>query len=447
MITLIIKSSQIEDRMDAEYYKPQYLLGEKLILNKKWEYLANLAESIQYGTTPEEGFFVEEGVPFVRSQNFSLGEFRYDDLVKCTPEFHQSHQRSKILPKDILIAAVGATIGEVGIVPDDIKEGNINQNIARVRLKNKNLAYFITFFLGSKFGKNQLFRYTTRTAQGYLNTDQIKSIKVHIPPQSFQQKIEKVVRKAQEKRKSADEKYKEAEGLLEKELGVEDLDLSTEKTSEINFSKAEDRFDSKYYQLKYREIISKIKSQKSKLLGEIVKIRKGIEVGHEAYTSEGIPFIRVQDYNEKEITISPNMNFIRPYLYEELRKNHKPEPKEIIFSKDGTVGRAVVVPEEVHKFIVSGGILILTPKDIDNYYLALVLNSPTVRLQATRESIGAVIQHLSIDKVKKLKIPILSKSIQQKISSVIQESFKLRKEAKKLIKKTKKQVEEMVERS
>lgn len=281
--------------------------------------------------------------------------------------------------------------------------------------------------------------------QKELTLEVTKNFKIPIPPQSFQQKIEKIVKEAQEKRKLADEKYKEAEEILNKELGLGDLDLSTQKAFEAKFSEAEDRLDPKYYQPKYKKIISKIKSQKSKLLGEIVKMRKGIEVGHEAYTSEGVPFVRIQDYNEKEISISGSTNYIRPYLYETLKKNHKPLPGEIIYSKDGTVGRAFVVPKDNHEFVVSGGILILNPCDIDNYYLAFVLNSLIVKSQANRKSIGAVIQHLSIEEVKNLKIPILSQSLQRKISFLIQESFKLRQEAKELIDRAKKEVERAVE--
>ncbi|MBI2591154.1 MAG: restriction endonuclease subunit S [Candidatus Brennerbacteria bacterium] len=114
--------------------------------------------------------------------------------------------------------------------------------------------------------------------------------------------------------------------------------------------------------------------------------------------------------------------------------------------KDGTVGRAFVVGEGDNKFIVSGGILILTSCDIDNYYLALVLNSLIVKSQTIRESIGAIILHLSIEEIKKLQIPILSKPLQQKISSLTQESFKLRQEAKELIEQAKQKIEEMIEK-
>ncbi|MBU4057044.1 restriction endonuclease subunit S, partial [Patescibacteria group bacterium] len=357
---------------------------------------------------------------------------------------------NKINSGNILITRSG-TVGIPVLVTSEFDNLLISADFLKLVLNEKlgNLIinpYFIYIFLSSKLGASQAQRKLIGALQKHINTEGLSSIKIPIPSQSFQQKIEKMVKETQEKRKLADEKYKEAEEILNKELGLGDLDLSTQKTFETKFSEAEDRFDPEYYQSKYKKIISKLKSQKLALLGEIVKIRKGVEVGHEAYANEGRPFIRVQDFDEKELAVGGSTNYIRPYLYEELKKNHKPNAGEIIFSKDGTVGRAFVIREDSNEFIVSGGILILTPRDIDNYYLSFVLNSLAVKSQTIRESIGAIIQHLSIDDVKKLQIPILSQSLQQKISFLIQHSFKLRQEAKELINRAKREVEKIIER-
>lgn len=45
-----------------------------------------------------------------------------------------------------------------------------------------------------------------------------------------------------------------------------------------------------------------------------------------------------------------------------------------------------------------------------------------------------------------LPVPVLSQPLQQKISLLIQESFKLRQEAKELIERAKRKVEEIIER-
>ncbi|MDI6883413.1 MAG: restriction endonuclease subunit S [Patescibacteria group bacterium] len=441
MIASTIKFSQIEDRIDAEYYKPEYLdLETKLIRSVN---LGNFLTKIETGNWVNKHCFSNGSIPYIKVEQvkdvfLENGEDKLN--IECFKIFN-----NPLLDKgDILLSRVG-TVGIASIFLSDTKS-TFSDNVIRLKVKNLN-PFYLVIFLNSEFGRSQIERLTKQAVQGVINYQSIKSIKIPALSQSFQQKIEKMVKEAQAKRKLADKKYKEAEEILNKELGLEDLDLSTQKTFEAKFSEAEDRFDPEYYQPKYKKINSKLKSQKSKLLGEIVKIRKGIEVGHEAYTTDGIPFIRVQDYDEKEIAVSGSTNYIRSYLYETLKKDHKPLPSEIIYSKDGTVGRAFVVPKDNHEFIVSGGILILIPRDVDNYYLALVLNSPVVKFQATRKSIGAIIQHLSLGEVRKLQTPILPQSTQQKISSLIQESFQLRKEAKELIQESKQKVEELIEKS
>lgn len=440
MIISTIKFSRIEDRIDAEYYKPEYLnLETKLTKSSD---LVNFLTKLETGNWVDNYCFSNGSIPYIKVEQVKdvFLENGGDKLnIECFKIFN-----NPLLDKgDILLSRVG-TVGIASIFLGDAKS-TFSDNIIRLKVKNLN-PFYLVIFLNSKFGRSQIKRLTKQAVQGVINYQSIKSIKILALPQLFQQKIEKIVKEAQEKRKLADKKYKEAEEILNKELGFKDLDLSTQKTFEAKFLEARDRFDPEYYQPKYKKVNSRLKSQKLKLLGEIARIKKGIEVGHEAYANEGKPFIRVQDYNEKELIVSESTNYIRPYLYEELKKNHKPDAGEIIYSKDGTVGRAFVIEKDNSKFIVSGGILILTPRDVDNYYLALVLNSEIVHSQAVRKSIGAIIQHLSIDEVKKLQIPILPQFTQQKVSSLVQESFRLRRKAKELLEEAKQKVEELIEK-
>ena len=436
-----IKFSQIEDRIDAEYYKPEYLeVKEKLDKSKGVKFLGDIVNVIMNGV--EFRTYFSTGKPYLRVSDIKEIFIDLSD-VKYIPENIEFSKDIELLDGDVLTSRSG-TLGISAMAP---KVGSIiSSHLIKISPKKEINSYYLVVFLNSRYGRLQILQKNNGAVVPEINQPSLKSLKILVPSQSFQQKIEEMVREAQEKRKLADEKYKEAEEILNKELGLEDLNLSTQKTFESKFSEVEDRLDSEYYQLKYKKIISKLKNQKSASLGEMVKIRKGIEVGHEAYTNEGKPFIRVQDFDEKELAVSGSTNYIRPYLYEELKKNHKPNAGEIIFSKDGTVGRAFVIRKDNNEFIVSGGILILTPRDIDNYYLSFVLNSLVVKSQTIRESIGAIIQHLSVEEIKNLQIPILSQPLQQKISSLIQQSFKLRQEAKELIKEAKVKVEEMIEK-
>ena len=141
----IVDVSELEGelRLDAEYYDSFYLRNEEKIKRKKWEYLGDLLkEKPQYGTTPSGGVFEFSGVPFIRSQDFKDGFVEINQF--CSIEFHNRNKKSNVRKRDILLAVVGATIGEIGIYMFEI-EANINQNIARLRFSNANPFYIFSF--------------------------------------------------------------------------------------------------------------------------------------------------------------------------------------------------------------------------------------------------------------------------------------------------------------
>ena len=195
----IIQKSQLEGahRLDAEYYQPEYLQLNQRLQSQNSKTLGEIGK-IAYGTTPKGGVFEKSGIPFVRSQNFSNLIIDTLDLVFCTEEFHKQNKRSAIVPGDILFAAVGATIGEVAIVQDKIKEGNINQNIARVRVVDKEInPHFVGFFFASKPGQLQIERLITGNAQPYLNSEQIKAFVVPVFADRQQKEITKYFQEIQ----------------------------------------------------------------------------------------------------------------------------------------------------------------------------------------------------------------------------------------------------------
>ena len=97
--------------------------------------------------------------------------------------------------------------------------------------------------------------------------------------------------------------------------------------------------------------------------------------------------------------------------------------------------------------ILSIGILHLTVKDnaVLPDYLALVLNSELVRLQAERSAGGSIIQHWKQSEIENVSIPILPMSLQQKIAAKVRESFALRAESKRLLDLAKHAVEVAIE--
>lgn len=193
----IMNKSVLEERFDP-YYSQEYFRNAFEVLESCKYSVVNLKEIsklITSGITPKSGgdAYTEDksiGVPFVRSGNISIdGELNYDDLLYLKPEIHENVMSSSKLKKDdILIAIVGATIGQVGIYLSE-DEANINQAIALVRLKEGYNVQFIKELIKSSIGQLSLNRLKRPVARANINLEEISRIKVVLPPDEKQQEI------------------------------------------------------------------------------------------------------------------------------------------------------------------------------------------------------------------------------------------------------------------
>jgi hypothetical protein len=262
--------------------------------------------------------------------------------------------------------------------------------------------------------------------------------------------IESIIKKSFDGTSKSKTFYNQAQDLLLSELGLSNWQPKHQLSFVTNFSDTNeaDRIDAEYFQPKYDEIVKAIKSYSGgwDTLGNIVSIKKCVEVGSEAYMDEGnIPFVRVSNLSPFEIT---EEKYISAELYAELSQ-HQPKKGEILLSKDGTPGIAYHLNEKPKKMIPSGGILRLKLKNkqINEDYLTLVLNSLIVQEQINRDVGGSIILHWRPDQVKETLIPILSEDKQSQILQKIAESFNLRKQSKHLLECAKRAVEIAIEQN
>ncbi|MDR3111688.1 MAG: N-6 DNA methylase [Elusimicrobiota bacterium] len=243
-----------------------------------------------------------------------------------------------------------------------------------------------------------------------------------------------------------------AEELLLETIGLKDFQPARENINIKRFSEsflATGRLDAEYYQPKYEAILSKIKQHEYDLLGNLVSIKKSIEPGSDAYSDEGLPFLRVADYNKFGIS-NPDKKISNNFCNDnrELIASLKPKKETILFSKDGSVGTAYMLREDAD-FITSGAILHLTvkKKKILPEYLTLVLNSEVVQQQAERDAGGSIILHWRMEEIEKVVIPIVNDKTQRRIADLVEKSFSLRQESEQLLDKAKDMVEKEIEKA
>jgi restriction endonuclease S subunit len=185
-------------RADAEYYKRKYLNLLSYVEEKPNVTLDEIA-TFSGGATPLGAKYLDEGIPFLRIQNVGENRLVMDDVAYIDEAVHTGLlKRSQLAPRDVLITITGR-IGTSAVVPDDLKQGNINQHIVRMRLKSKVInPYYLAAFMNSVGGKLQTEREsygTTRDALPYYCLARIRVLKADA---GLQNEIERTIRKADE---------------------------------------------------------------------------------------------------------------------------------------------------------------------------------------------------------------------------------------------------------
>ena len=245
-----------------------------------------------------------------------------------------------------------------------------------------------------------------------------------------------VIKKAENRREQSARLHRDAESLLLRELGLADWRpgerLWTVKTLSETFG-ASGRLDAEYHSPKYDELFAALRKTGCAPLGELADIRKSVEPGSDAYRESGIPFLRVADFSK--FGFSAPAKFLDPDEYGETMSALKPRKDSVLLTKDGTVGIACKMEEDMDA-ITSGAILHLTLKrgaGVSPDYLALALNSPPMRMQAGRDTGGIVIPHWRPEEVCRALVPVPPPEKQREPARLARESFRLRRESKRLL--------------
>jgi type I restriction enzyme S subunit len=141
----------------------------------------------------------------------------------------------------------------------------------------------------------------------------------------------------------------------------------------------------------------------------------------------GIPFLTVKDVTDSELDFV-NCSFITTEDYEIARAgNSAPLKGDVLFSKDGTVGKVHVVKNS-SRFAVLSSLAILRPKRnrVDSEYLGHVLRLPEVLEDAVKRKTGSAIRRIVLSDLKRVQIPLPPIEKQRRIAEILNRAEALR---------------------
>lgn len=451
----IINRSEIEGRLEPDYYRPSIALLEKKVRSLATKKLRNYALSIAGGATPKkteaEKYYSdsENGIPFLRVQNLqTTGGLSLDGCLYINKETHNGLlKRSQVAEGDLLIKITG--VGRMAIASVAPKNfiGNTNQHMVVVKTPNINISKYLAQYLNLDIIEKIASRHSTGGTRPALDYPSLKDLPI-IEGLNFSA-IDDAIKEKKAKEEEAQRLLDSIDDYLLNELGIKLPCLGNELKNRIFYIHKKD-CDTRY-DPKYNKQITLIKSlpcnYKWKYLKDVA-----ITAGQYGANEPAIDFndgetryIRITDINElgelKENDKKSALYTDRSYLL---------QTGDILFARSGSVGKCYIHRENKEPAIFAGYLIRykLNTEKINPWYLFFYCNSKIYKYWVDTIQRPAVQANINAEEYRTLPIPlptlIKQKEIVDYITGIRNKAKALKQEGKDILENAKRDVERMI---
>lgn len=440
----------LDKRFEAEYYHPVRMKTLEILKRTNFEIvpLGDIVTVRREKIDPQK--YYDTIFNYVELKNVPFAGF----VTVFTRVLGRNLDSTKLrfMKEDILFSKIGTYLNKVVLIPEYIEEGICSTEFVVLKVKKNRFDPFALWvYLVSKYAYNQVRFIGIGSTRPRANPDDILNIRVPLISKDLQEKVSNFVRSAFGKLKMAEQKYQQAEELLYQLLGIskEEIEkLEAEKAYETNFKDVREafRFDAEYYHPKYLRVIGLLKKTPFDLkpLKEVVKIsNETIDPTKEPYKTKKFKYVPIAKINESgEI-----------FEWDEFYGWQAPSRARMVVRKGdiiipsltGTFDKIALVPEELNEQLATTGCFIIRAKKDYPEFLFLLFRSPLFKRQLEQQTTGAIMSAVPKTVFGNLLIPDIPKDQQEEITNLVREYFKLRKEARQLVQRTNKEVEEAIE--
>lgn len=418
------------------------------LLPKKWVLveLEKLGENKYYAIGDGDhgqikpSHYQDDGIPYIRVSDMGWGNFKPEKLVYISEEVHNKNLKSELLPGDILIAKTGATIGKCCIVPNYISKANTTSSVGKVSVNNDLVSnkWILYYFLSPDFYR-LMWSKSNRTAQPGFNIIHLKQFLIPLPPLAEQQRIvakldalfaqHGAMKKALERIPELLRDFRQQ--LLTKAFTGELTEQwrAGKLLNEIPLKKVDKVLQVENLVLNGENLTagrSKIK------INPINFIRKN-HVNWNYYTIESLSVAIVDCLHETAVfsntgykiidtnNIVPfginqsKLRYVDEETYKKWISRLKPRYGDIVFTREGSIGNVVMVPENEKYCIGQRTMIFRFTELLNNKFCEFYLNSELFKIQYKPLIKGVASQHVNIRDLRILEIPLPSIEEQKEI--------------------------------
>lgn len=441
--TVNIADTQARNRLDAEFYRPDFLASEKALTTSGARPLASYGPDMRYGLNVEPEY-VEKGLPFIRALN--LKENGIEGEILNIPYSAADVGAENILEEgDILCVRSGANVGDTGFVDSALAGFTFGSYVIRIRITDID-PYYLYVFFKSKHGRLQTVRLRSGSAQPNISLPNLRELFVLKPTPAQQGRVREQFEQSIAVRRSAAEHIATAESLLMEALGLDHLDLTPQKCYVRPFRDlhAGKRFGAEYYMpCKKRVLDALTKLPHRAIADHAPAIRE---------TWDPTSASKVERVRNFDIT-----DALEPFLDDAAEPQSAAEigsTKKRFRSGDVVISRlrsylkeiAIVRTSDALPALGSSEFIVLRPTGhgISAETLMVFLRCPVVQTVLKWSQDGSNHPRFAEEDLRAIPVPDVTLRVQEKIDALVQKAIEARREAARLLEKAKNIVENLI---
>ena len=453
-LTNIVMRSQLRFglRIDAEHYSSRFLPVLNALEKCETKRLrATLTQPVITGHTPSKSVksYYEPGtVKFIKTDNVREDLVRSQDAELMSDLGDAKLTASQLRAGDVIITIIGATekiVGRAARVRSDMGRANINQNVALIRSTIP--AGYLTTFLNTRYGREQIIWMSRQTGQVNLNCREVEEILIPDFTPDFVGRIEKLNVDRDELLKSARLNVAKAQTQLLTALNLHDWQPPRVLTWTRDMSQvvSEARCDAEHFSPRCEALRNIIRNHTGgfERLTDLAHI--STDTTHPGITPD-------ECFNYVELaSIDPSLGVIESPS--EVTGRSAPNRARMVLrsgdvlvaSVEGSIEKTAIVGEDLDGALASTGFFVLRTQRATPEYLLALCQSFFVREQLKCEASGTILTAIAANRLPRVLIPRLAPDEEAAIGALVSQSHAARKSAQELLQRAKSAVEIAIE--
>lgn len=132
-------------------------------------------------------YYVEEGIPYLQSNNIRKNKIDKRKIVYINEEFHKKNEKSILKKGDILMVQSGHA-GECAVVTEEFENANCHALIVMTPNNNINSTY-CSYYINSDIGQRRIYKLITGNTIKHILASEMKEFNIIKPELEEQEKI------------------------------------------------------------------------------------------------------------------------------------------------------------------------------------------------------------------------------------------------------------------